>query len=138
MATHRTAQQVQMAVTSLSLPWDWGQAEPLSCVPAQFYDGTPARNVPHGVRRLMVAVLEDAIRLLHRHRNATAPKRRRLHQEARRWVLSDDRSSLFAYLRVTEALGIDQRALRRRLLAQEAMATMPAVRRGRARRRQSA
>ena len=45
---------------------------PTIVVPEQFFDLTPGRHVPAGVRRLMVAILEDAISVCRKHRTSTA------------------------------------------------------------------
>jgi hypothetical protein len=75
-------------------------------------------------RRLMAAVLEDAVRtVLRPARTATA---RRVREELR-WFASTDRRNPFAFERVCEALGIDPSYLRRRLVA-GTLATPPVKR----------
>jgi hypothetical protein len=68
----------------------------------------PARN--H--LRLMAAVLNDAIRVLSKHRS---PRRRR---EEFAWLTSRDRTRVFAFENVCEALGIDADRVRRYVIAQ--------------------
>jgi hypothetical protein len=48
-------------------------------------------------RLLMYAVLEDALSCYRQYAKSRLPRTRQLHQEAREWVASDDRSSLFAF-----------------------------------------
>jgi hypothetical protein len=92
------------------------QASPAIVMPAQFFDGAPARHLPAGVRGLMAAVLEDAIEVYLKNRAASLSERRTLHLRARRWFASNDRSYVFSFLRITEALGIDANLVRKALL----------------------
>ena len=66
-----------------------------------------------GERRLMLATLEDAIRTLvgHRYGNRHA----KLQREDLDWLMSDDMSDPFTYLRICDALDIDGGWLRRRI-----------------------
>jgi hypothetical protein len=57
----------------------------------------------------MVAILEDAICVCRKYRHAATRDKRRLYHRARRWFESDDRSWVFSFLRITEALGIERR-----------------------------
>jgi hypothetical protein len=71
-------------------------------------------------RGLMYAVLEDALACYRQYAGSRLPRTRQLHQEAREWVASDDRSSLFAFQTICEALEIDADVIRDRLHAWEA------------------
>ena len=71
-------------------------------------------------RLLMYAVLEDALSCYRQYAGSRLPRTRQLHQEAREWVASDDRSSLFAFQSICEALEIDADMVRGRLRAWEA------------------
>jgi hypothetical protein len=68
----------------------------------------PARN--H--LRLMAAVLNDAVRVISKHRSP-----RRLREEMA-WFTSCDRTAVFAFENVCEALGIDAARIRRHVIAQ--------------------
>jgi len=92
------------------------QPSPAVIVPAQFFDGTPARHLPAGIRGLMVAILEDAIDVYLKHRGAVLREKRTLHLRARRWFASNDRAYVFSFLRITEALGVDPGLIRKALL----------------------
>jgi hypothetical protein len=64
-----------------------------------------------GERRLLLATLEDAIRTLLGGRH---PKQQR---EDLDWLMSEDRTDPFTYLRICDALGIDAGWLRNRVLS---------------------
>ena len=79
-----------------------------------------------GERRLLLAVLEDAVRTLRMaRRGVVSPKRARLEQS---WLLSTDRSDPFAFETICDVLGFDASALRARLLS-PASPLPPAIRR---------
>jgi hypothetical protein len=71
-----------------------------------------------GERRLLVAVLVHALRSV--FRDAERPGRgaiRRLRQDVR-WLTSPDRTDVFAFERICEALGIDAHRLRQYVLGE--------------------
>jgi hypothetical protein len=63
----------------------------------------------------MVAILEDAIDVYLKHRGAILRDKRTLYLRARRWFASEDRSFVFSFLRVSEALGLDPQLIRKAL-----------------------
>ena len=65
-----------------------------------------------GMRRLMVAVLQDATSAL---AGGAGPGRGRLYRETVEWVDSDDADWAFSFVNVCEFLGHDPDAVRRRL-----------------------
>jgi hypothetical protein len=63
-------------------------------------------------KRLLLAVLEEAIATVQRHVVDERRRGRRLHREAEAWVLSDDVSWPCTFRRICDALGIDPDYLR--------------------------
>ena len=82
-------------------------------------------------RMLMQAVLEDAIRSLLHNCPARTFRARRLWQEEFDWLTSRDRSHAFTFENICDALSVDARTLRSRVLdaaariAAEAAAVTP-------------
>jgi hypothetical protein len=76
-------------------------------------------------RLLLYAVLEDALVCYRQYARARLPRTRQLHEEARQWVASEDRGSLFAFQSICDALDIDADAIRSRLRAWEASLPPP-------------
>jgi hypothetical protein len=70
-----------------------------------------------GERRLLLAVLEDGIRTLLKHADATRGRARTLKREALAWLLSDAQTDVFAFASICEALEIDPGRLRGQILA---------------------
>src|SRR5579883_1990881 len=55
--------------------------------PAQFYDGRRQENDEFTpIKRLMMAILEDALRCFQNNAGATSGRRKRLFQEAEEWL----------------------------------------------------
>ena len=71
-----------------------------------------------GERRLLLAVLEDGIRTFLKNARATHGRALNLRREAFSWLTTDDRSDVFAFENICEALGIDAPRLRQRVLGE--------------------
>jgi|RhiMetdeSRZDD1v2_1073273.scaffolds.fasta_scaffold1147570_1 hypothetical protein len=98
--------------------------EPDVLAPAE-YEDLRNRAALDRERLLMYAVLEDALSCYRQYAKSRLPRTRQLHQEAREWVASDDRSSLFAFASICETLDIDPDMIRCRLQAWESRNGLP-------------
>jgi len=84
---------------------------PETLLPAQWHSAMwNASLVPE--KRLLLAVLEEAIATVQRYVVAERRRGRRLYREAEAWVLSDDVSWPCTFRRICDALGIDPDYLR--------------------------
>jgi hypothetical protein len=90
--------------------------EPDVLLPDQFGWGVS----PQGERRLMLAVLADAVDCYRTGRRARDPARRLLFAETRAWVESTDRRAVFAFESICDTLDIDPDYVRRRLRQERA------------------
>jgi len=63
-------------------------------------------------RRLMIAVLEDAIQCVTKHRFAMDGPRRRLFAEETQWLLSEDTQWPYSFECICDALDLDAAAVR--------------------------
>jgi len=70
-------------------------------------------------RRLLRAVLEDAVRTLLDRARANQRRADKLRREALAWIVSDDRSDVFTFENICETLGIDAGWLRGEVLSRE-------------------
>lgn len=93
--------------------------QPDAVLASQFFDSLRGPARPEGERRLLVAMLEDAVRCFQQHRAAPTRQKRVLYTQAKQWITSRDESWIFSFDNVCGALGIDPEWLRRRLLAWE-------------------
>jgi hypothetical protein len=93
-----------------------GLCETHAILPVQFC--LESAKVRTGEQRLMAAVLEDAIALHFKSMPPDTAKRSKFQQEqaqADYWLRSNDRASVFSFLRICEALNLDPQYLRRGL-----------------------
>lgn len=79
-----------------------------SILPIQFW-GTTTRGAGRGEpeRRLMLAVLQDAILTVVMHARGRSRRSPRVVDEVRKWFASDARSHPFAFGAICDALGLD-------------------------------
>ncbi|HLK11319.1 MAG TPA: hypothetical protein VKW76_08055 [Candidatus Binatia bacterium] len=90
--------------------------EPETMLPTQFFGRVVHRTRDSGERRLMAAILEDAVHTMMVYDRGYRRGPREL-REARRWIESRDRRWIFSFERICEALDIDATCLRRALRA---------------------
>jgi hypothetical protein len=86
-------------------------------LPVQYFESLKKedpRIVPY--KRLLMAVLEDAVRCFQANVGATGAKGRRLFNETELWMRNDSADGPFSYVSVCETLGIDPAYLRRALM----------------------
>lgn len=96
---------------------------PEQIMPAQM----PARRSAEldGERRLMLAILEDAVDVLGKYAGATDVRRRGLYHDALRWIEDDDAAWIYSYVRICEHLGLDADAARDALRRRGWMPAVP-------------
>jgi hypothetical protein len=96
---------------------------PDTMAPTQYFDrlrgGLEAQS---GERRLMIAILEDAVLAYLKHAGDPRKVQQELFREAEAWVESDDRSWIFAFASICEHLGLEPSQLRRGLRVRKAQA----------------
>ncbi|MGH7966320.1 MAG: hypothetical protein ACRERD_31595, partial [Candidatus Binatia bacterium] len=90
--------------------------QPDSLLPAQFFAALKQKAQANGERRLMVAILVDAVECFQKHLGATDNRGRQLCSEAERWFLSDDSSWPFSFVNICDVLDIHPPFLRHGLL----------------------
>ena len=104
-----------------------GLFEPDILLPNQYFAAFRRGRAVEGERRLMLAVLEDAVDSYRKYALARDPREQACFLEAREWFVSTDRSWLFAFENVCDVLEMNADYLRsgldkwRRALAAAAM-----------------
>ena len=96
---------IKYLVTAESIPY--------TILPSQFFESVGAQTFS-SEKRLMLAVLADAINLLRRIDSSNL-RRCNSFNEAWSWVFAKRRTSSLSFDHVCEALGLDAESLRRRL-----------------------
>jgi hypothetical protein len=92
-----------------------GLFQPDTLLPSQFFDRMRRRSEHDGERRLMIAVLEDAVDVYRKQAGATDPRGRELFHAAEVWIEDPDRTWLFSFQNICDVLDIDADYLRRGL-----------------------
>jgi len=81
--------------------------QPDILIDAQFQSSQRRRFHLDPERVLMLAVLQDAVVCFQEHVAAKCKRKQSLHREAEEWISNADRSYLFSFENVCEALGFD-------------------------------
>lgn len=106
--TYETSLSVEERVASLF--------QPDTLLPAQYFE-TYRRKAPlEPEKRLMLAVLEDAVACFQKYVFARDGKGKTTFREAEEWILEEDSDWLFSFDNVCEVLGIDPRYVRQGLM----------------------
>jgi hypothetical protein len=93
----------------------FGLFEPDALLPAQFYAAFRGGSGVRGEKRLMLAVLEDALDCFQKYAAARDGHGQALFEEANAWIVSGDRGWFFSYENICETLEINPEYLRRGL-----------------------
>jgi hypothetical protein len=88
----------------------------ISLLPTKNGETRRKKATSEGERKLLFAVLEDAILCYLQNAGEASPGNRPEFHGAAEWLSSDDESGPFAFLRVCEALSIDAGRLRSGLM----------------------
>jgi len=91
--------------------------EPLALLPSQLARNGAAQSPEV---RLIVAMIDDAIRSVLQYGDAVEGPERREFLDARRWLLDDNRDWPFAFANVCDVLALDVAAVRQRLFPSQA------------------
>jgi hypothetical protein len=87
-------------------------AEAEAVLPLQFYGARRRAAGFEPLRRLMVAMLVDAVRCFQTGFKTRQPARHREYAEVRSWIFSDEDNGVFSFRAVCDVLEIDPEALR--------------------------
>ncbi|MFQ5684313.1 MAG: hypothetical protein ACE5HC_13715 [Candidatus Binatia bacterium] len=90
--------------------------QPDSLLSAEFYDTFRRKTHLEPEKRLMLAVLEDAIICFQRYVFARDYRQKSLFREAEQWILEDDGDAVFSFENTCEVLGVNPNCLRQGLL----------------------
>lgn len=90
----------------------WVQFQPGMLLPAQWHGNVVADSSLVPEKRLLLAILAEAVATLQRYVLDDGRRGQRLYREAEAWVLSDDVSWPCTFRNICDALGIDPAYLR--------------------------
>ena len=90
---------------------------PDTLLASQYFDRVRSRAARDGERRLMVAVLEDAVDVYLKHANATDPRRQELFREAEDWIEEHDVRRFYSFENICAVLDLEADYIRHGLRA---------------------
>jgi hypothetical protein len=90
--------------------------QPDILIPIQYLSTYQRRFHLDPERVLMLAVLQDAVVCFQEYFGATCKRKMTLYTDAEQWLLDDDRSYLFSFENICEALGFEPDYLRQGLM----------------------
>jgi len=94
-----------------------GFLAPDAILPMQFFQSLRSKGRVDGERRLMIAILEDAVNVFMKQLFATDPKARQLYLDAEEWISAQDPSWFFSFENVCNTLDLNPEYLREGLFA---------------------
>jgi hypothetical protein len=93
--------------------------EPDVFSPSQFYGAGGLSRKLEGEKRLMIAILKDAVECLDKYRSSRSSSGQSQYQGALEWVQDKDTDWLFSFTNICDFLGFDPDYLRAVLLKRE-------------------
>jgi hypothetical protein len=90
----------------------FGLFEPDALLPAQFYAAFRGGSAVRGEKRLMLAVLQDALECYQKYAFAKDVHGHQLFAEAEEWICCEDRNWYFSFDNICETLEINPAYLR--------------------------
>ena len=103
--------------------------EPDTFLPSQFYGNGALSRKLEGEKRLMIAILKDAVECLEKHRGSRSSAGKISYQSAIDWVEDTDTEWLYSFTNICDLLGFDPNYLREQLLKRENRYVKPLRRR---------
>jgi len=100
--------------------------EPDIFLPSQFYGTSGLSRKLEGEKRLMIAILKDAVECLDKYRGARNSLGRSQYQSAIEWVKDNSTDWLFSFTNICDFLGFDPQYMREVLLKRENKYDKPA------------
>lgn len=89
--------------------------QPDTLLPSQYFDRIRKQRHFDGERRLMIAVLEDAVDVYRKQAAARDPRGRGLFRDAEEWIEDTEKGWLYSFENICDVLDLDPDYLRRGL-----------------------
>ena len=86
--------------------------QPDTILPFQYSDLLRRKTYLEGEKKLMLAVLEDAVNCFQKYYAARDKKGKELFREAEEWIVDENNDRLFSFSDICESLGINPEYLR--------------------------
>jgi len=90
--------------------------QPDSLLPVQYFENFRRKVQTEPEKRLMLAVLEDALACFQRHFSSRGGRGLRLFRETEEWIFRGDNGQPFSFANICEVVGFDTEYVRQGLL----------------------
>lgn len=90
--------------------------QPDTILPFQYFELLRRKTYLEGEKKLMSAVLEDAVACFQKHYGARDKKGKELFHEVQEWLMDEKDDWVFSFRNICESLGINPEYLRRGLV----------------------
>ena len=90
--------------------------QPDTLLSAQYFDNMRRRTLLEPEKRLMLAILEDAVNCFQENLSAESGKRKILFDDVEQWIRADGNDWVFSFDHICEALGFTPAYVRQGLL----------------------
>jgi hypothetical protein len=90
--------------------------QPDSLLPVQYFENFRRKVQTEPEKRLMLAVLEDALACFQKHFSSRGGRGLRLFRETEEWIFRGDNSQPFSFSNICEVVGFDPEYIRQGLL----------------------
>ena len=90
--------------------------QPDTLLPSQFFTTLRHRGYVEGEKRLVAAVLADAVECYMKQMDTTDPRGRQLFEEAEAWIFTETKGWFFSFDSICEILGLHPGYVRRGIL----------------------
>jgi hypothetical protein len=90
--------------------------QPDSLLPVQYFENFRREIQTDPEKRLMLAVLEDALTCFQKHYSSRGGRGLRLFRETEEWIFREDSGRLFSFGNICEVVDVDPQYVRRGLL----------------------
>jgi hypothetical protein len=90
--------------------------QPDTLLSAQYFDNMRRRTLLEPEKRLMLAILEDAVNCFQENLSAESGKRKILFNDVEQWIRADGSDWVFSFDHICEALGLTPAYVRQGLL----------------------
>lgn len=90
--------------------------QPDTLLSAQYFDNLRGKTLLEPEKRLMLALLEDAVQCFQDNILAQSGKKKRLFEEAEEWILEEGDDGIFSFDNICEVLDFNPQYIRQGLL----------------------
>jgi hypothetical protein len=90
--------------------------QPDSLLPIEYFENFRGKVQTEPEKRLMLAVLEDALDCFQKHFSSRGGRGLRIFRETEEWIFREDSGRLFSFDNICEVVGFDPQYMRRQLV----------------------